>query len=281
MELGQIIKSLRNENNLTQKDLADQLNVTAQAVSRWEQNAVEPSVDTLRKMADIFKVSLDVIMGRKDGDSKPDPVQQSVQQREVDTRRTIGVCESCNRPILEGENINRHRYSRHHVKILCDSCETNRNNLIRSNQEEASKKYRRRGFVWASLAVFITILIGLYGIVKGLYSAPLYVQVLGLIGISYALFSFIFAMIARNNFIADLFLEVSTWGLIKLPGVIFSLDWGGIIFLITVKIGLFLLSLVVGAFFFVVAFAISAVLSMFVFPFALKDTYIHPEKTSL
>ena len=45
--LGEKIKALRSENALTQKDLAEKLYVTAQAVSRWENNEVEPSINTI------------------------------------------------------------------------------------------------------------------------------------------------------------------------------------------------------------------------------------------
>ena len=35
-EFGKLIKKIRQENNLTQKDLAEKYNVTYQAVSKWE-----------------------------------------------------------------------------------------------------------------------------------------------------------------------------------------------------------------------------------------------------
>ena len=41
--LGDKIRELRTQNNITQKELSEKLFVTAQAVSRWEKNEVEPS----------------------------------------------------------------------------------------------------------------------------------------------------------------------------------------------------------------------------------------------
>lgn len=58
MTLGEKITKLREENNLTQQDLAQKLNYTAQAISKWENNTSEPKLDTLREIAKIFNVSL-------------------------------------------------------------------------------------------------------------------------------------------------------------------------------------------------------------------------------
>ena len=56
--LGDNIKKIRNEKGMTQKDLADKLFVTAQAVSRWENNEAEPSVSTITEIAKIFNVTI-------------------------------------------------------------------------------------------------------------------------------------------------------------------------------------------------------------------------------
>ena len=64
--LSNNIKSLRMQNGLTQKELADKLHITSQAVSRWEKGEVEPSVSTIGQMAEIFGVTTDEIIGGPD-----------------------------------------------------------------------------------------------------------------------------------------------------------------------------------------------------------------------
>ncbi len=60
MRLGRI----RKENNYTQETIANKLNVTAQAVSKWENDITSPDIDTLIKIADIFNITIDELVGR-------------------------------------------------------------------------------------------------------------------------------------------------------------------------------------------------------------------------
>ena len=60
-----VIKKLRTERNLAQKDLAEKLNVEAYTVSDWEQGRCEPSIDMLIKIADYFGVTIDYLVNHK------------------------------------------------------------------------------------------------------------------------------------------------------------------------------------------------------------------------
>ena len=60
---GERIKELRNERNLTQKQLAEFLGTTQNAISKYESEFLDLSTDMLIKMCKFFKVSADVILG--------------------------------------------------------------------------------------------------------------------------------------------------------------------------------------------------------------------------
>ena len=59
MNLGNKIRELRRAANLTQEQLATSLNISAQAVSKWEMNASYPDMTMIPVLASFFKVSLD------------------------------------------------------------------------------------------------------------------------------------------------------------------------------------------------------------------------------
>ena len=59
--MGQIIRRLRKERNLTQEELAEQLNITYQAVSRWENDTGMPDISQIVPLATVFGVTTDVL----------------------------------------------------------------------------------------------------------------------------------------------------------------------------------------------------------------------------
>ena len=64
MSLGERIYKLRTEKNMSQGDLADVLDVSRQSISKWETNGSVPELDKLIKIAELFEVSLDELVGK-------------------------------------------------------------------------------------------------------------------------------------------------------------------------------------------------------------------------
>ncbi len=62
--LNERIKTLRLAKSISQVDLAVMLNVSKQSVSNWENDNIQPSIDMLIRLADIFNVSTDYLLGR-------------------------------------------------------------------------------------------------------------------------------------------------------------------------------------------------------------------------
>ena len=61
--MGEIIKTLRKEANLTQEELAEKIGVTSQAVSKWENNVGMPDISQVIPIVSVFGVSTDVLFG--------------------------------------------------------------------------------------------------------------------------------------------------------------------------------------------------------------------------
>lgn len=66
--IGGFIAALRKANGMTQKDLADKLNVSDKAVSRWERDECAPDLSLIPVIADIFGVTADELLR---GERKP------------------------------------------------------------------------------------------------------------------------------------------------------------------------------------------------------------------
>lgn len=62
-ETKEVILELRTKNGLSQEELADQVMVTRQAVSRWENGETVPNTDTLKLLSKVFDVSINTLLG--------------------------------------------------------------------------------------------------------------------------------------------------------------------------------------------------------------------------
>lgn len=64
MTFGENLQYYRKQNNLTQEDLAEQMQVSRQSVSKWENGEAMPDLEKVIKLADILRVNLDDLCGR-------------------------------------------------------------------------------------------------------------------------------------------------------------------------------------------------------------------------
>lgn len=63
MEIGKMISKLRNEKGLNQRDFAKLLGVSNGAIGMWETGKRQPDLDTIRKIASFFNVTVDYLIG--------------------------------------------------------------------------------------------------------------------------------------------------------------------------------------------------------------------------
>lgn len=105
INIGNNIKQLRQKNNLTQEQVAAKLNVSYQAVSKWENNANAPDIALLPEIAALFGVSVDVLFSDNIADypdikfMKDDDVIRIVQMRGTKILKVSSVVSEDNPPI--------------------------------------------------------------------------------------------------------------------------------------------------------------------------------------
>ena len=107
MSLGENIIRLRGEKNLSQERLAAELEVSRQAVSKWETNTSVPELDKLLRMSELFGVALDeLVKGASTSaasQGKTMPVTETeiahetvvVERQAMSARMVIGVLLLC------------------------------------------------------------------------------------------------------------------------------------------------------------------------------------------
>ena len=62
MSLSENIKKYRLEKEYTQEQLASVLGVSAQAISKWENGKAKPKVQIIRKLAEFYRVSPEILL---------------------------------------------------------------------------------------------------------------------------------------------------------------------------------------------------------------------------
>lgn len=143
---------------MTQGQLGELLNVSSQAVSKWEHDLSEPDLGTIKRIASIFKISVDDFLDIGGDDSQPEPVQANDQEvvaavttavQETIKKTTpvapIGYCSKCGIAVTEK---NKGVLS---PRVLCAKChneelETQRLEKERQAQlhDEQVKSLKRR-----------------------------------------------------------------------------------------------------------------------------------------
>ena len=97
-KVGRIIKTLRKDKGMTQRELSEMLNVTDRAVSKWERGLGCPDVSLLTSLSEIFSVDIESII---EGDMEEN------EKRSGNMKRTkFYVCPICRNVITSSDNAN-------------------------------------------------------------------------------------------------------------------------------------------------------------------------------
>lgn len=266
-QYGKIIAQLRREHNMTQAELGAKLNVTYQAVSKWENDQSQPDFATMAQIAELFHVPLTIFLS---GEENETAVATAAAEG---AEPVLGYCTVCGNAVRQ-DNVAQQR-----PVLICKDCveadarrkeeEARAAEQQKERQEQgrklANKRTRNRGLIWGGvIALVVMILVAVFYAIGGGTAGAGIVAVL-ITGI------FIYTFVAQM-FWGGFVFETCLFGgkIIGTPGIIFSFDLDGFIFLIVMKVIFALLKL----FIFLITFVFFAIVSILLSPFTFVPALI-------
>lgn len=66
MKFNEILREVRRESGMTQKDVYTVLQVSPNCYASWEQGRTQPDIENIKKLCSIFEVSADYLLGIED-----------------------------------------------------------------------------------------------------------------------------------------------------------------------------------------------------------------------
>ena len=90
MTLGEKIYELRSQRNLSQGDLANELNVSRQSISKWENDNSTPDLEKIIKLTEIFNVSLDELIKNEEKEVVANTLEENLTLQTNIREKKIG-----------------------------------------------------------------------------------------------------------------------------------------------------------------------------------------------
>lgn len=273
--LGRTITEYRKKLSLTQKDLGEKLNVSAQAVSKWENGQAEPDASTIKKLCEIFKISTDELLDNTPPSDEvaattvvAAPAEPQVIERTVVEQKIInGYCEMCKKPVGPGEYEVTHSGRGGHIQhIYCKNCNAKRIHNARVSEYDDYKRQNKRSLIFGPLIGAAATLLFCIVFMLIIKLHPLWGTALAAGGVFLGWTAFGIQVFWEDSIVPDIFFFFLKS--FKMPGVIFTLDLDGIIFLILVKLGGAILGAILSVIIFLFGLLFTPVASVFILPFA-------------
>ena len=289
MTLGQKLKNLRSEKGITQKELADQLHVTFQTVSKWENDENEPDISTLKELSKLYGCSIDNLVNEDrnnsfvESNTNADTTMENANKTIIIHQKELHCCHRCEKDIPEDELYVEHltrteRQGKSTITVPAGDVFYHKDcweEVLKEREEKERKKKagiahknKTRSFGWGiaagAIAFVIALLITIFGSGGAIHPA---IGVLISTVVSYQIFAMIYCILS-GSYISDVFFWCAGLS-IKFPGLIFSWSIEGFIWLIGMKILFAVLGFLIGVLALIFATILSSILGGISFPFVL------------
>lgn len=246
--IGAKIVALRKAKGCTQADLGTYLNISYQAVSKWEREESCPDFDTLSRIAQFFNVPISYFEKGNEEVAPALACDAVSEETRAPEKQMVGVCKDCGNVVYSGDE------GETKPVLLCKDCVARRKRiadakalaekkaaekkkqeemLAKAIKQEEIRRSRNKGLIWGGIIAGILFLIGFIAS----FSLPSFGEAIGNIAAWLVIGGVIFTFVSQlfwDGAVVDCALAGGK--VIGTPGVIFSFDLDGFIFLIAMKI---------------------------------------------
>jgi len=292
MTLGKKLSNYRKVLGLTQQQLGEHLNLSAQAVSKWENDLAEPDLTTLKALANLYQVSLDELLNTDeatpskklnqastnasnlDAETVAQTVASALDDKMKETPKTIGFCKNCGITVTE-ENVGKTS-----PIVLCDNChKAELAEEMRKKQEQLMAMHKRneeKNQIKKNLKkkrIRSMILGGIVGTALFALFIPSLIQAfdfgsfLIIIFLSYAAFSFV-TMLNYECAVTNVISYMCSAS-IRFPGLIYTFDVDGILWMIGMRILFAAIGFIFGLICTCIGIILGMIIAPFVFPYIM------------
>ena len=130
---------------------------------------------------------------------------------------------------------------------------------------------RTHSFIWGGLGAAAILALFIIMLANGADTGTF---IFGIV-LSVLTFTLISCLILDNNFVGEMVSAVFGWGFVRMPGLIFTLDLDGIIWLLTVKLLFWIIGIILATLTGILAVVLGLVVSLFVYPYAIIENIRH------
>ncbi len=279
MTFGQKIKHLRTKSNLTQKELAEKMNVTFQTISKWESDTNEPDIESIRRLSNIFGCSIEYLFSEEIEEEKKEESateEKAVEKEDVkeepviepEEKKEEQIGEPPASPVEEKkEEVIPAKEKKEEIK----ETKSVQMPVVGKGKKKFSQREDHKVLIWSIVACVVSFIISLVCFIVYRAAVPTVWVVLSPFIISYAVLADVYCIFS-DTYISDVFVSVATKS-IKFPGLIFSWSIDGLMWLIGMKILFAILGFFVSLAIISLAVFISAFLAVFSFiPILIKNS---------
>lgn len=229
MTFGQKIKHLRTKANLTQKELAEKMNVTFQTISKWESDTNEPDIESIRRLSNILGCSIEYLFSEEEEEEKVQPKEEEKTEEKAKEEEILPA------PAVEQTSVTEQEVKE---KPEEETLLKSEGKILKPTEVPTKSHFMTRDdhkvLIWSIVAAVACFIISLvcFIVYRQYISIPWIV--IGPILIAYIVLADVYC-IFTDTYISEIFITIATKS-VHFPGLIFTWSLDGFAWLIGMKI---------------------------------------------